>query len=726
MDSKERAARLRAMLEQIAGDEGEGLESLADRGASALEGLEPLEESPEGKSLRKLARGEEVSPEEVGGLEAIVLPKKRPVAFIRGGKYDPLVHPWLALNEEPVRERLEPLLASVGRIELPNNPWVPYGGTGFLVGPGLIMTNRHVAELFTDGLGARGLVFRSGDAGIDFVREKGTPEDDRSAYLEVRKVVMIHPYWDMALLSVDGIPASRRVLTLTTRAPEDLRGADVAVVGYPARDDRSDLATQDRIFQGVYNVKRFQPGKVRQAERIRSFGHTVPAMTHDSSTLGGNSGSAVLDVRSTEIVGLHFAGVYLKANYAVPARELARDPRVVDAGAQFAGTVSSRNEEVERAWRDLEGESPPRPVSVSVPADLSSSGADAGSATFTIPIRVSISLGVASAELSGVASAQSPGTMTEGPRFQIPFIHDDLPSREGYKEDFLELEDDEVVPLPALTKRGARVVSVLEDDTPELKYHRFSVVMHKKRRLALFTAANVDWRKPKREIDGRKPTRRELTGIPDGTQERWVTDPRIPESHQLPDDFYTKDGGAFDKGHLVRRDDVAWGESFEDMRKGNGDTYHTTNCSPQVAGFNRSAQIDNWGDLENLIQRQTRAERVCLFSGPVLDEEDEHFHGRDKHGRVSIQIPRRFWKIVVCKGQDGPQAFGFLLEQDLSAVPLHEEMAVPAAWKGHMVSIAEIESLLGGWVKLSWLKRHDQLDTSEGVELRASVEGRRP
>ena len=35
---------------------------------------------------------------------------------------------------------------------------------------------------------------------------------------------------------------------------------------------------------------------------------------------------------------------------------------------------------------------------------------------------------------------------------------------------------------------------------------------------------------------------------------------------------------------------------------GNGDTYHTTNCSPQVAGFNRAANgEDNWGDLENLV-----------------------------------------------------------------------------------------------------------------------------
>src|SRR5262249_52405439 len=135
----------------------------------------------------------------------------------------------------------------------------------------------------------------------------------------------------------------------------------------------------------------------------------------------------------------------------------------------------------------------------------------------------------------------------------------------------------------------------------ELKYHRFSVVMHRGRRLALFTASNLDWRASQRTINGKKPTRSQLSGLADGQIEQWVTDWRIPKEHQLPDLFFTRDNGAFDKGHIVRRDDVAWGKTFEEIQKGNGDTYHTTNCSPQVAGFNQSARgEDNWGDLEVL------------------------------------------------------------------------------------------------------------------------------
>jgi endonuclease G len=247
--------------------------------------------------------------------------------------------------------------------------------------------------------------------------------------------------------------------------------------------------------------------------------------------------------------------------------------------------------------------------------------------------------------------------------------------------------------------------------------------MHKDRRLALFTAANVDWRENTRLIDGRKPTRKELTGLEEGVIEQWVTDPRIAAEHQLPDVFFTKDKGAFDKGHLVRRDDVAWGKPFTDMQKANGDTYHTTNCSPQVASFNRpkpSDSINNWGDLETLVQKETNAERAIVFSGPVLEDDDVLFEGKDEQGKTFVRIPRRFWKIVVVKGDSGPQAYGFLLEQDLSDVPI-VEFTVPKRWRRDMRPIADIEEMLHGLAQLAWLKKHDQFDRNESVRRAAEV-----
>jgi endonuclease G len=524
---------------------------------------------------------------------------------------------------------------------------------------------------------------------------------------------MIHPYWDMALIRVAGLPAAHRPLKLSVRTPEDLVERDVVAVGYPGRDTRNDLDVQDRIFRRTYDVKRLQPGQARQRARVKSFENVVDAMTHDSSTLGGNSGSAIIDVETGEVVGLHFAGVYLRANYAVPAYELARDARVVGAGVNFAGRVAATDDWAD-AWGSAGG-SERRPAN-NRPVLL----ADGNGTTWEIPIRVSVSIGP-----PGRAAPVAVGV--EARPMQPPVIYPRLGTRKGYQPGFLDLPGGEEVPLPQLTAAGKRAAAELDDGVYELKYHKFSVVMHKKRRLALFTAANVDWRPESREVDGEVPSRRTLTEIPEGTIEEWVTDRRISLEHQLPDVFFTKDRTAFDKGHLVRRDDVCWGAAglsgdakFRDIQKGNGDTYHTTNCSPQVKGFNQAVGEDNWGDLEKMIQRETGAETVILFAGPVLAEDDREFQGRDLNGEVWIPIPSRYWKVVVAAGDDGPRAYGFVIEQDLSDVRW-EEFAVPPEWQGTMRPIEEIEGMLFGLAKLPWLKKRDGFATEEGRRMAARV-----
>ncbi len=106
------------------------------------------------KIMEKLGKGAELSPDEVFGLEAIILPAKRPVVFIQDDRYLPIPLPeWEHLNSPAMHDRLEATLPSIGRVEVPLLQDVPYGGTGFVVGPNLLMTNRHVAALFTRGLG---------------------------------------------------------------------------------------------------------------------------------------------------------------------------------------------------------------------------------------------------------------------------------------------------------------------------------------------------------------------------------------------------------------------------------------------------------------------------------------------------------------------------------------------------------------------------------------------
>ena len=193
---------------------------------------------------------------------------------------------------------------------------------------------------------------------------------------------------------------------------------------------------------------------------------------------------------------------------------------------------------------------------------------------------------------------------------------------------------------------------------------------------------------------------------------------------QLPDVFFTKDRKAFDKGHVVRRDDVAWGRTYDILRRANGDTYHVTNCSPQVAGFNRSAEgEDNWGDLENHVLSEAVSERLCVFAGPVLAQDDEVFTGKGDGGAVlRAKIPQRFWKVIVARVDDGLAAYGFVLEQDLSAVDF--EFIVPEEFQKVMTSIADIEAMTGVVFEPA-IRLSDQFDTDRGAEIALRAGARR-
>jgi hypothetical protein len=124
---------------------------------------------------------------------------------------------------------------------------------------------------------------------------------------------------------------------------------EVVVLGYPGYDPTGDdefQRIQNRIFRGTYYVKRLQPGLLRVRQPVESYKRQVQAATHDTSTLGGNSGSAVLVLpqaaeEHVQVIGLHFAGAYLVANYAVPTADLAQESISLD-GQSPAATFMAR------------------------------------------------------------------------------------------------------------------------------------------------------------------------------------------------------------------------------------------------------------------------------------------------------------------------------------------------------------------------------------------------
>lgn len=315
---------------------------------------QPLSEAAVETALsatEKALRAQEMTLPEQDLFEAIVLPGLRPVLDVIDGNISSPPAGWEFLDD--FRATIAATVPAVGRVNLPELvPAAPYGGTGFFVGDGLLMTNRHVAKLFIEGVGAKGqLSFHSNrDANVSPAYEVGDAETDAtSSRFEMIEPLLVHPYWDMALLRVKplGDTPMPRPLRLTRSKPANFgSGASpsIVVIGYPALDGRSDLAEQMNIFRNIFGCKRLLPGYLNGFDKVQTrWQATLDAVTHDASTLGGNSGSAVVDLTTGEVLALHFAGRYLVANYGVPSWEMALDSHITDLGVNFSEATGSPN-----------------------------------------------------------------------------------------------------------------------------------------------------------------------------------------------------------------------------------------------------------------------------------------------------------------------------------------------------------------------------------------------
>ena len=669
-------------------------------GAGPMTGTAHLsEETPPALSLentlRKFESDEELTFDEVMQVEAIIIPLKRPAVLVQSDDYRVEHAQWLHLNQEgsDARSNILSALPSVGRINLPSNSAVPYAGTGFIVSETLLMTNRHVAEQFTNGLGEDNVTLKPGaSVNIDFKAEHLSLEPLRLQIIGVR---MVHPFWDMALLEVEGIPKNAVPFQLSQATATELRQKEIAVIGYPAFDPRNDRELQRNLFNSIFNVKRMQPGLYTEQLNVMSYDNKVRAIGHDASTLGGNSGSAVIDLETGLVVGLHFAGIPEKSNFAVPTYELARDPFVTRAGIEFSG---SKPTPFINPWAAQWAKTRPTEIQENEPATALHPPQHSGGLQVTahtndgnraeLSIQVPLKLSVGFDLPQNQSRDQTVDTPTTEKAVE-PFHDPDYDDRAGYDPDFLDLH----VPMPQAT--NSVDLSTLDDGSTELKYHNFSIVQNAHRRLAQITAANVDASEAAKEPEPAfLYTRKSLNGFTDkNDREKWFLDPRIPSSHQLPDRFYNADRTAFDKGHLVRREAVAFGDSFQDVQFANGDSFHSTNCSPQVKGFNRSSLGGIWGKLENDVLESAESERCIVFSGPIFDDMDREFHGRDLEGATVVQIPSRYWKMIVTREGDKLNSFAYTLEQDLSDVDF--EFAKAGDWTHHEIDPKDLERLLG-------------------------------
>lgn len=202
------------------------------------------------------------------------------------------------------------------------------------------------------------------------------------------------------------------------------------------------------------------------------------------------------------------------------------------------------------------------------------------------------------------------------PSTQPGMVVEKISAGNGFSESFLKPQ----VKLPS-TKSIPDVLVVRK--SPVIKYHNFSIVMSKTRKLAIFTAAN---------IDGSKMNINNSANIP---RPSWKTDGNVGKDNQTTDDnFYKKIPSKFDRGHMVRRFDPMWGRN---PVQAHNDTFYFTNVVPQAHSFNAGL----WNDLEDwvLYDADTKNRQVNIFTGPIFMSTDKTVEG--------IKVPYFFWKVIV-------------------------------------------------------------------------------
>ncbi|MEP2030203.1 MAG: serine protease [Paracoccaceae bacterium] len=209
-------------------------------------------------------------------------------------------------------------------------------GTAWMIAPGLAVTAKHVVE---------GAFVRHGDDWVNRFNAPVTLNFDVEANapatpgIKVSAVRWYSP--DTIGFRLDLANLDMAVLELETEGPAPLSLAAnlefppgepmIHVIGHPKQPLAFGNTTSDvfeqiraRVFGDTFGVKRWSPGILQIGPGSLPEDINNHVMTHDASTLGGNSGSPVLDLVSfgDRAVGLHYGGYFEDKNYAHPIGEL--------------------------------------------------------------------------------------------------------------------------------------------------------------------------------------------------------------------------------------------------------------------------------------------------------------------------------------------------------------------------------------------------------------------
>lgn len=582
--------------------------------------------------------------------------------------------------------------------------------TGFLVAPDLLITNHHVFRTSDEakGVGAQFLYERTPSG----LREGVTFElDPDRFFVNDRRldyaVVAVKP------TALDGAPLSDfRYLPLIAATGKIRKGDPVNIIQHPEGHPKQYATVNNRLLD------------------LRDDGFLL----YETDTLEGSSGSPLFN-GYWEAIGLHHCGVPRIENGRLVTRgggNVPLDAEVADGdliwianeGVRVSALVASLAEqrpggaEQQRLLEALirTTTDPLRLVEQLSPAAGVAAIADAGAGvlpgepmaqtllSFSGPVTILVSPAAAPlvagpapvAALLGVGAAPAARPREEGEpagfREKRLKFDEDYAGRDqlGFDSGFL---DGWQLEPPSVNEDHHGALLRGQDGEPwRIPYHHYSLAMNQDRRLLAWAASNVDYGAPAR---AHTKSRRQYGG------ENWRLDPRVALAApglQIEDaDFYGP-ATRIDRGHIVRREDAAWGTTAQEAEFGNSDTYHWTNCTPQSEGFNQSGKDGIWGRFEDHIEREVGAvgHRMSVFAGPVLNPDDP---ARGYGDGAEIQVPMEFWKVIACVAEEGGEkvklAYGFVFDQTDAVQRLGYERMGMDDYVVYQMPIAEITRKTG-------------------------------
>ena len=300
--------------------------------------------------LRKIAQegsSATFSNEEAMGMEAIILADgSRPTISLDSGELDikdARLGKWAEFTSFS-KGVIEDVAGSIGRVDLNSS----HRGTAFVIADGVIVTNRHVLQGIGNWDGNRWLL--KGGVTLDFGRMAPESSIWPSEY-KVEEVLHvgapIHEQNEIDFASTDIAVLRCRIrkgdrfpsnLALESKFSDVIDGREIFTVGFPGKPapGSESLEVLRSVFGYKFGIKRFAPGEI--SSELGHYAEDIEGkvFTHDASTLGGNSGSPVIDFgkgNGRTVVGLHFAGSRRRANFAHSVAVLRKE--LAGMGAEF-------------------------------------------------------------------------------------------------------------------------------------------------------------------------------------------------------------------------------------------------------------------------------------------------------------------------------------------------------------------------------------------------------